>query len=128
MGSFRRGSLAKRAALSVIALYALLLQAFAAAAAEPAAPDPYGPICAQISSRVTASASSRAHRHGLCCISACFDCGCAFVAIPAGVAFAPNRRISSLAFGIAASFASRQPQGFYFAARGPPAAIAASLA
>lgn len=121
MESRRPAPVAKRVAISVIALYALLLQAFVVAAApDPAVEFSAGIICAQPESRSEAPAGEYHHHGGLCCILACAACGCAYVAAAATIAVFPDRAASCLVFGETPTGSARPPLKFYFAARGPP--------
>ena len=70
-GRFRKGSVAKRVALSVVALYALLLQAFVVAAA-PVPFTPAGAIpCVQDDLASPRGGETHHNHHGLCCVVAC---------------------------------------------------------
>jgi len=121
MGRFRQGSVAKRVTLSVIVLYALLLQAFLAAAGPVAAFDPStGITCSEDGSPVGAPSGGDHHHTGLCCILACAACACAYIATVVGVAVFPTRASSSHVWDLALILAAHPPLKFYFAARGPP--------
>ncbi|HUZ91959.1 MAG TPA: hypothetical protein VMU78_08675 [Methylocella sp.] len=129
MGSFRQGSIAKRAALSVFALYALLVQAFLLAASSPAPSlAPAGEIgsftCTLDGSGSGIPGGNPVHHHGLCCIRACAAASCAYVGTPAAIAaFLPERVASPVRFVVVQGLPARPPLKHYFAARGPPAYI-----
>lgn len=119
MRKFRQASPAQRLAISLIALYALVLQGFLA---KPAMVfDPAGDvICApgQFDSNPTGGEHKR--HHGLCCIVSCAACCAAYVAAVAGLAEFPAREASSFGFGDSEPILARAPLEFYFAARAPP--------
>jgi hypothetical protein len=123
MGRFRQGSIAKRAAISVFALYALLLQGFLAASAPAAAfafPGSLSSVnCAQDGSGSGSGGDSVRH-HGLCCILACAAAACAHAATPSAAVVFPARAASRIDFAPAPGLAARAPHKYYFAARGPP--------
>ncbi|MCL2385290.1 MAG: hypothetical protein FWD08_01145 [Alphaproteobacteria bacterium] len=124
MGRFRQGSVARRAALSVFALYALLLQAFlattapASAFALPGAPASL--ICSFDGSDSSAPDKSPSH-HGLCCILACAVAGCTYVGTASAAAPPLAPIVSTIRFGFTQRLPGRAPFKHYFAARGPPA-------
>jgi len=124
MGGLKRGALAKRAAISVLALYALLLQAFFASSAPAAAFSFPGGIDAYNCTQDGTGSSlpeHPSHHHGLCCILACAAAACAYVGtVSSGVVFLPNAEGSKIAFAALPSVAARPPLKFFFAARGPP--------
>jgi hypothetical protein len=122
MGGLRRGSFAKRAAVSVLALYALLLQAFlasttsAAAFSFPGGIDAYN--CSQDGTGSGVPGERPPHHHGLCCILACTAAACAYVGTASSFAVFP-----AVAEGAKICFrAAAEPRNkaFFFAARGPP--------
>ncbi|MGO9236956.1 MAG: hypothetical protein ACLP4V_23845 [Methylocella sp.] len=127
MGSFRQGSIARRAALSAFALYALLLQAFLAASA----PAPAFAFPGEISSVTctldgSGSGTPGGHpvqHHGLCCILACAAACCAYVGTASPIAAFPERVASPIQFTLAQGLPARPLLKHYFAARGPPANI-----
>lgn len=122
MEKFRQISVVRRVAVSVIALYALLLQGFLVAPA--AAYNSLGEIiCQQDGSQSEKPAGEHHSHHGLCCILACAVCGAAFVAVAAGMVFFPPRAISRFAFAPPPVAATRTPAQFHLAARGPPQAL-----
>ncbi|MDQ6701656.1 MAG: hypothetical protein M3Z96_00340 [Pseudomonadota bacterium] len=121
MGSFRQGSIARRAAIGAFALYALLLQGFLAASAPAAAfAFPGGISCAQDGSGSGTSGGDPVRHHGLCCILACAAAACGYVATPSAVSVFPTRVASTIDFAPALGLAARAPRKYYFAARGPP--------
>ncbi|MGQ0446176.1 MAG: hypothetical protein ACT4O2_13880 [Beijerinckiaceae bacterium] len=122
MGRFRQGSIARRAAISALALYALLLQGFLAASAPAAAfAFPGGVTCAQDGSGSGAPGSDPVHHHkGLCCILACAAAACAYVATASAVPVFSARAASTIDFPPVPGLAARAPHKYYFGARGPP--------
>ncbi len=121
MGWFRQGSVARRVTISVIALYALLLQAIFASAGPVAAFDlSAGVVCSDDGSQ--SGAPGGGHHHvGLCCILACAGaCDCAYIATAAAIAVFPARSGVSFIWDQAPQIAERPPLKFYFGARGPP--------
>jgi hypothetical protein len=123
MDGFRQGLLAKRIAVSAIALYALLLQAFAAAATPPAAFNFSARIaCSEYGSRPEAPGDERGHRHGLCYILGCAACNFAHVATASAVAIFPACMVSAIVWPATSATATWSPLKFYFGARGPPQA------
>ncbi len=121
MGWTRQSTVAKRAAISVIALYALLLQAIFASAGSAAPFDPSaGMTCSDNGSQSSAPGGGRHHQAGLCCIVACAACGCAYVAPAFGLAVFPARAAAPFLWDQPRAVAGRPPLKFYFAARGPP--------
>ena len=123
MGRFRQGSIARRAALSVFALYALLLQAFLLTASPDshfARPDASAsPICSF--GGADPQAPSKSAHHGLCCILACAAVGVAYVGTASAAATFPERSVSSIRFRFTQKHAGPAPLRHYFAARAPPA-------
>jgi len=122
MGRFRQSSVSRRVAISVIALYALLLQGFLVAATQAAAFDSFGDVtCSPAEPNSTSTGGEQQdHRHGLCCILACAASGCAYLATASGVAVFPERVATAIVWTSGSGFTSRSPQRFFFAARGPP--------
>jgi hypothetical protein len=123
MRVFRRGSLAKRAAISLVATIAFLLQSLLAAPASASrAPDPA--TCAQpaqpVGSAQEEPTGEHSGGHGLCCILACVACGVAFVASVAGIVDFPERPESRITLARATIGPASAPLEFYFSARGPP--------
>lgn len=124
MNRLRQGSATKRVAISVVALYALLLQAFVGAATHAAAFDRFGnTICAPEGSDPDAPGGDLGHQHCLCCILACAASGCAYLATASGLAAFPQRAASAVVWASTPGIPTRTPQRFYFAARGPPAGV-----
>jgi hypothetical protein len=119
MRKFRQGSLALRLAVGVIALYALLLQAFLA---PPITAFASGGdvICVADTTGPGSAGSEHKHHHGLCCIVACATCCAAYVASVAGLIEFPIRAASQTGFDDTGLITARAPLEFYFAARGPP--------
>jgi hypothetical protein len=124
MGRFRKGSIARRVAISAFALYALyalLLQGFLAAPAPAAAfAFPGGISCAQDGSGSGTSGGDPVRHHGLCCVLACAAAACSYVATASAVPAFPARVASAIHFAPAPRLAGRAPLKYYFAARGPP--------
>jgi len=125
MGGLRRGSFAKRAAVSVLALYALLLQAFlasttsAAAFSFPGGIDAYN--CSQDGTGSGVPGERPPYHHGLCCILACTAAACAYLGTASSFAVFPAvAEGAKIAFALLPSPATRPPLKFFFAARGPP--------
>jgi hypothetical protein len=118
----RKGSAVRRVAISLIALYAILLQGLLAAPAA-ALNAPGGVICAQSGSGSQTPDGERHHHHGLCCILACAASGGVFVAATAGIAFSPARAASRLEFASAPFVVTRAAAQFYLPPRGPPQAL-----
>lgn len=110
----------QRVAISLIALYALVLQSFASAAAPTVFAALDGSICAQDISGSQAPAGEGHHDHGPCCILACVACACAYVATASGLAIFPASSASPLSWALDSAIAARPPVKYYFAARGPP--------
>jgi len=124
MGSIRQGSLARRIAISAIALYALLLQGFLAASAPAAAFDfPGGISCALDGSNSGTPSGDPARHHGLCCILACATAGCAYVALVSTLAVFPPRVSSAFDFAPAEGLPALRPLKYYFTVRGPPISL-----
>lgn len=116
----RRGSVARRAAINLIATIALLLQSLLANPAS-AVQLSDAAICApQDGSQQGNPDGERGRSHGLCCILACVACGVAFVAPIAGIVAFPERSESRVVLSRAKAIPASSPLEFYFAARGPP--------
>jgi len=109
----------QRVAISLIALYALALQSFAAAALPVFTPLD-GSICAEDISGSQPPAGEGHRDHGLCCILACVAGACAYVATVSGIAIFPARSASAPFWTFDPAIAARPPVKYYFAARGPP--------
>jgi hypothetical protein len=129
MGSFRQESLARRAAISAVVLYALLLQGFLAASAPTASFAFPGGIssynCSLDGSGSGTPGGDRGQHHGLCCILACAAAGCAYAGTAFAFAFAafPERAASPIVYALAQRLPARPPLKHYFSARGPPATV-----
>jgi hypothetical protein len=121
MERLRKGSAAKRIAISVIVLYALLLQGILAPSA--AAVGSLSQItCTQNGSGSEAPGGEH-HHQGLWCILACAASGSVFVAAVAGLAVFPPQVVSRLDFAQPPAAVMRVPAQFYLPARGPPQAL-----
>jgi hypothetical protein len=123
MRAFRRSSVAKRAVISLIATFALLLQSLLATPAGAfGTTDPV--VCVQPDgSQQPDPAGDHERTHGLCCILACVACGVAFVASSVGIVAFPERSGARIVFSTAAPIPVSAPLKFYFSARGPPTEI-----
>jgi len=117
----RKGSPAKRIAISLIGLYALLLQGFIAPPA--AALGSLDEITCTQNGAQSDGASSERRRHGLCCILACAASGSVFVAATARSFVFPLRVLSRLDFAQPSAAIARASAQFYLPARGPPQAV-----
>ncbi|MCI0601081.1 MAG: hypothetical protein L0Y50_14110 [Beijerinckiaceae bacterium] len=123
MGRFRQSSGSTRAAISVIALYALFLQGFLAAAVEASAFESAGGAICAAPDPGNQSPDGNGHHHGLCCVLACAACGYAFLTLENG-GFAVSEQLAlPLIWLPAASLARYQPFRTYLGARGPPQTI-----
>lgn len=121
MKGFRQSSGAKRIAVGVLALYALLLQAFFASATPlQAFESSTGVICAQSDGNSPGSGAPQHAHHGSCCILACSSTASAVLDTASDVVYFPTRAPSQFEFTAAPAFALRTAFKFYFAARGPP--------
>jgi len=121
MERLRQGPVVKRVAISIVVLYALLLQAFIAAAA-PVAFAPDGAIaCTQ--GDWSSQPRGEHHGDGLCCILACAACGCAYVPAKAGAAFIQVRKRTIAHWSPALPIGANGARGSIFSARGPPQAL-----
>lgn len=119
----RRFGPTTRVAISVIALYALLLQACIAAAAPAFSSDPSADLrCATGKPREDSPGGTHSDQHCLCCILACVACGVASLAGGVGLVF-PLPLGSIVTFALVEATGLRTPSRFYFAARGPPAGL-----
>ena len=119
MGRFCRSFDGRRAAISAVALYALFLQGFFAAAAQAEALNfPLGSICTSASGT---SAPQKSHSgHAFCCILACAACDCAYLASEEGDFASAERLVSAAVFLPESALSGLQPYKFYLGARGPP--------
>jgi hypothetical protein len=121
MGRFRKGSIARRVAITAFALYALLLQGFLAASAPAAAfAFPGGISCAQDGSGSGTSGGDPVRHYGLCCILACAAAASGYAGTASAIVVFPSRVASAIHFAPASGRAGRLPIKYYFAARGPP--------
>ncbi|WP_036261723.1 hypothetical protein [Methylocapsa aurea] len=107
--------------ISVIALYALLLQAFVAAAIPVASFESLAGIsCAQDGWGPQTPGDERHRRHNLCCILAWAADGCGYVAVATGVAVFPAPTASLFVWALTPAIAPRPPETCHCAARGLP--------
>jgi hypothetical protein len=119
MRKFRQASPAQRLAISLIALYALLLQGFLATPSMAFAPAG-DVICAPDQADSSPAGGEHKRHHGLCCIVACAACCATYVAAVTGLVVFPVREASSVGFGDSDPISALAPLEFYFAARAPP--------
>jgi len=120
MERFRHSWGSRRAAVSVVALYALFLQGFLAAALQASTFESVsGAVCAAPSPGKQ-SQNGAGHHHGLCCILACAACGCAYLASETNDFVASEQFASPLVWLTSPSPVSYQPFKTYLGARGPP--------
>ncbi len=128
MGKLRQGPFAKRAAIGLAALYALLLHTLLASLAPaqsfafPGGIDAYN--CSQDGTGPGGlGGHSSHHHHGLCCILTCSCAACPYIgtASPAGV-LGTVAEGTRFVFAPLHAGAARPPVRFFFAARGPPQA------
>ena len=125
MGRLRQGPFAKRPAIGIAALYALLLHALIAALAPassfafPGGIEAYN--CTQDGTDLGGPGGHPSHHHGLCCVLACAAAACDYVgtASPADV-FCSAAEGKKIVFGALPIPAPRPPLRFFFSARGPP--------
>jgi hypothetical protein len=108
----------KRVIVGMIALYAVLLQAFVVSAFPATVADSFGGVvCLQD----TGAPANDLHRHhGVCCILACAASSFAAIVTAGGVFVFPELLVSPFAFAKEQARSVRSPLKFYFAARGPP--------
>jgi hypothetical protein len=119
MSRFRRSFGSNRAAISAVALYALFLHGFFAAAAQAQALNfPLGSICSSVSG--TPAPQNSHNGHGLCCILVCAACGCAYLASEGEDFASAERLVSAAIFLPESALSGLQPYKFYLGARGPP--------
>jgi hypothetical protein len=118
-----QAAVSTRVAISVIVLYALVLQAYIAAAAPALGFNPAADArCAPGDARQDGPGRTNQDHHCLCCVLACAACACAFAATAPSAA-APPRQVTTLTFALAQSQADRARPRLSFAARGPPARL-----
>jgi hypothetical protein len=122
MVRFRQGSVSKRAAISMIALYALLMQGFLASTAQTKAFGSQGDItCAPGKTGPAAPAGGERHSHGACCILACAAASAAYLENSSfGISVAPARTASVIVWADSSGAETLQVERFHFAPRGPP--------
>jgi hypothetical protein len=121
MHRFRHSSSPNRVAISVIALYALFLQGFFAAAAEAAVLDSRdGSFCGTVAPGQAQPPGGDVHHHSLCCILACAACGCTYLAADGTGWIASERHASPVVWLPALDPVSAQPLSVNHSARGPP--------
>jgi hypothetical protein len=115
------GAFAKRLAIGAVALYALLLQAFLAAAAPAAALGlSGGVICAPGASLPEAPAKQDHRRHHACCLAVCAAAACACVTLASAAPGLLDRSASLIVFAPRLSFSAAPRFAFPSVARGPP--------
>lgn len=91
MNRFRKSLFVKRAAIGILAAYAFLLQAFAAAAL-PISIAPNGTAsCAQDRPGTEPPSDAHGSSHGACCILACGACSFAYLPAPLATVHLPAR-------------------------------------
>ena len=111
----------KQILVGMIALYAVMLQAFIVAAFPVAVFNSFGGIvCLQDVSAPNTPENDRHRHHGVCCILACAASSFAAVVAASGLAVFPELLVASFVFGKKQAWTVRSPLKFYFAARGPP--------
>jgi hypothetical protein len=113
-----QGSVPARVTIGMIVLYALVLQAYIAAAAPALGFDAVGDIrCAPSDARQEAPGGKHTDPHCLCCVLAC--AACAFATAAGRPTFSP-RDGSIITFALKEAAAARASSQTYFEARGPP--------
>ena len=119
----RDASIAKRIAISVIAICALVLQGvLAIPAAASGSIDEIA--CTQDGFQPEKPGGEHAHHQGLCCILACAACSCASIAAEAtGVVVPVRRAASAIVWTPAPGTGPRAAAQFNPPARGPPQAL-----
>lgn len=124
MLDFRQGSASKRVAISVVALYALLLQGVLGAALHAGSVDRFGNvICAPEGQTPEAPDGDHSSQHCVCCILVCAASACAYLAAASGLAAFPQRMAQAVIWTPTPAIAAQGSQRFHFAARGPPLSI-----
>jgi hypothetical protein len=110
----------RRVAISLIAIFALLLNGLVATYATTLPPsDPT--ICVQVDGGAQDEPSGEhGPAHNYCCVLACVVCGVAYVASVAGVLVFPERSGARIALSRATPIPTSRPLELYFSARGPP--------
>lgn len=121
MGRFGQSSVSTRAAISVIALYALLMQGVLASTAQAGAFGPLGDItCAPGKTGPQSPDGGDRHSQALCCILACAASGAAYLATPFAASGFPVRTAATFVWTARAEQAAGRERLFHFEARGPP--------
>jgi hypothetical protein len=111
----------KRLIVGIVALYAVMLQAFVVSAFPAAVFDSFGGIVCLQEIGVPGAPANDLHRHhGVCCILACAASSFAAVATAGGLVVFPELLVSPFVFGKEQAWSARSPLKFYFGARGPP--------
>ena len=111
----------QRILVGIVALYAVMLQAFVVSAFPVAVVDSFGGIVCLQEIGVPGAPANDLHRHhGVCCILACAASSFAAVVTAGGLVVFPELLVSSFVFGKEQAWSVRSPLKFYFAARGPP--------
>ncbi len=110
-----------RLIVGIVALYAVMLQAFVVSALPVAVVDSFGGIVCLQEIGVPGAPANDLHRHhGVCCILACAAFSFAAAVAASGLVVFPDLLVSSFVFGKEQARSVRSPLKFYFAARGPP--------
>jgi hypothetical protein len=111
----------QRILIGMLALYAVMLQAFVVSALPVAVFDSFGGIvCLQDVGTPNPPGNDRHRHHGVCCILACAAFSFAAAVAASGLAVFPELLVSLIVFGMGKAWSVRSPLKFYFAARGPP--------
>ncbi len=111
----------KRLIVGIVALYAVMLQAFVVSAFPVAVVDSFGGIVCLQEIGVPGAPANDLHRHhGVCCILACAASSFATVVTAGGLVVFPELLVSPFVFGKEQAWSARSPLKFYFGARGPP--------
>ncbi|MGO9233707.1 MAG: hypothetical protein ACLP4V_06305 [Methylocella sp.] len=111
----------KRLIVGIVAVYAVMLQAFVISAFPVAVVDSFGGIVCLQEIGVPGAPAKDLHRHhGVCCILACAASSFAVVVTAGGLVVFPELLVSPFVFGKEEAWSVRSPLKFYFAARGPP--------
>lgn len=121
MSVFRARSVAWRAALGAVTLYALLLQSLVAgrvAYADPATSSEM--ICVRGEASSPAGDPDRHRRHATCCLLACAAAARALVAPNFSFTASLARQVSVVAWTATRSMRVVSPFKPHFSARGPP--------
>jgi hypothetical protein len=111
----------QRILVGMLALYAVMLQAFVVSALPVAVFDSFGGIvCLQDVSAPNTPENDLHRHHGVCCILACAAFSFAAAVAASGLVVFPELLVASFVFGKEQAWRVRSPLKFYFAARGPP--------